>query len=362
MWKDFYNLREHVDIMRVNAWYFDVHAALYPRPYFDHEGNRYSQRDWWQYTADLFALARKLGGDAPVFSEFGNEWYAEAMDGGAFNATPGPGYWGIGGSDWEYYPNLDQVHRRWHLPVSCFDHGNYVAKDWGERSWYQDRVALNVLFGRSELIGCYWDADLSDIATRLLSYYLHSAFHKMLGNNGIHSIEFAEGNIHRLIVHYDHGATVYVNRREEPWDVDGHILGANCYLIKGPAFEQYCVVPEGKSRVAEYVKSPDYWLFSAYEMYDFGAAKVSGAYAVRVPQPDKIVVYQIRKTKDVISLHLPTILGRPGPYQLEEIYNRGGEYTNAYEVRPSRIEGDWLIFEPAQDPHCWRYEIQMMNE
>lgn len=387
MWKDFYNLREHVDIMGVNCWYFDVHASLYPLPYYNHEGNYYTQREWWQHTVELFALARKLGGDAPVFSECGCEWYAEAMDGGAFNATPGPSYWpsywGIAGSDWEYYPNLDQVHRRWHLPVSCFDHGNYVAKDWGGRSWYQDRVALNVLFGRSELIVCYWDANLSEMDYRLLSYYLHSAFHKMLGNNGIHEIEFAEGNIHRLIVHYDHGATVYVNRREEPWEVEGQTLRANCYLIKGPDFEQYSVVPEGKNWVAEYVKSPDYWLFSAYEMHDFGAARVSGAYAVRMPQPDNIVVYQIRKTKDVISLHLPTILGRPGPYQLEEIYNvvdrrrvarrlagapilpagvPSPRHWPAYEVRPSRIEDDWLIFEPAQDPHAWRYEIQMMNE
>ncbi len=378
MWKDSYNLRKHVDIMGANSWYFDVHGAIYPKPYYDHEGNHYTQRDWWQYNADLFTLARKLGGDAPVFSESCNEWYAEVVDGGLFNNTPDPSYWGTEGSDWEYYPNFDQVHRRWHLGVSCFHRGDYMAKDWGGRSWYQERVALNVLFGRSELISCYWGDDLSDMATRLLSYYLHSAFHKMLGNNGIHSIEFAENNIHRLIVHYDHGAKVYVNRREEPWEVEGQTLRANCYLIKGPDFEQYSVVPEGKSWVAEYVRSTDYWLFSAYEMHDFGAAKVCGAYAVRVPQPDKIVVYQIRKTRDVISLHLPTILGRPGSYQLDEIYNvfpdrrvgrlagpekQLGDYGVmrglSYEVHPTRLEGDWLIFEPAQDPYVLRYEIAL---
>ncbi len=382
MWKDFYNLREHVDIMRVNAWYFDVHACLYPGPYYDHEGNYYTQREWWQHTADLFALARKLGGDAPVFSECGNERYAEAMDGGAFNQTNNMMNYGIDGADYEQYPNLDQVHRRWHLPVSAYNHVEWERFRGEERrTYFQERAQLNVLFGRPELISCYWDNDLSDMVSRLKAYYIHSAFHKMLGNNGIHEIDFFEDDIHRPIVHYDHGAQVWVNRRRDDlvWEVDGLKLSPMTgYLVRGPAFEQYCALADGGYNV-EYVRSPDYWFFAAPQIHDFGAAKVNGAYAVRVPQPDKIVVYQIRKTKDVISLHLPTILGRPGPYQLEEIYNvvagrrvarsgryqvftegdRGGEYTNAYEVRPSRIEGDWLIFEPAQDPHCWRYEIAL---
>jgi len=37
----------------------------------------------------------------------------------------------------------------------------------------------------------------------------------------------------------------------------------------------------------------------------------------------------------------------------------GIQWHNAYEVRPRIVEDDWLIFEPAQDPHIWRYEISV---
>ena len=371
MWTNFFNLTDYRDVMRANAFYFDVHAAVYPAHYFDHEGNHYGQREFLKHTADLFALARAYGGDAPVFSEFGNEWLAEAMDGGAFNAIFGPDRWGIQGRDWEYYPNLDQVHRRHHLSVSVGDHNNYAEKDWGDRkSAFQHRVALNVLFGRSELINCYWPADLR-MDTRLLSYYLHSGFHRMLGLNGIREVAFADGNLHRPVVTYDHGAVIRVNLRDEAWVVDGRRLVESCYLIQGPGFLQFCEVPEGKDHCVEFVRSQDYWLFSSPEMHDFGAARISGAYAVRVPTVGCIVVYQIRKTPDVITLHLPDLLGRPGPYVLKGFYTVfDGERVSRvpvsvynpepkFEVRRARIDGDDLIFEPSQDPHAWRYEVEI---
>ena len=92
---------------------------------------------------------------------------------------------------------------------------------------------------------------------------------------------------------------------------------------------------------------------------------------MRVPTVGFIVVYQIRKTPDVITLHLPDLLGRPGPYTLKALYTViAGErvpripvsfYTPdpKFEVRQTRIEGDDLIFEPSQDPHAWRYEVEV---
>ena len=372
MWKDFYNLTDHRDIMRVSSFYFDVHACLYPAHYYDHRGNHYGQREFLRHTAELFALAREYGCDAPILSECGGEWLAGAMEGGAFSNPYEPAHWGIRGGDWEYYPNLDQVHRRHHLPVSVCSPGGNEEKDWGDpKSPFQHHVALNVLFGRSELIGCYWPADLSRMDTRLMGYYLHSAFHRMLGTNGIREIAFADGDIHRLVVHYDHGAIVRVNLRDEEWIVDGQRLTEACYLIQGPDFLQYCEVPDGKDFCVEFVRSPDYWLFASPEMQDFGAAKVSGAYAVRVPEPDRIVVYQIHKTSDVITLHLPEILGRSGPYSLRALHTVfAGQRVERipisaltpdpkFEVRQSRVEGDNLIFEPSQDSHAWRYEIKI---
>ena len=366
MWKGFFNLTDYREVMRANAFYFDVHAAIYPAHYFDNKGNHYSQREFLKHTSDLFALARRTGGDAPIFSEFGNEWLAEAMDGGAFNAVFGPAYWGIKGKDWEYYPNLDQVHRRHHLPVSVGHHGDNLngEKDWGDRkSMFQRRAALNVLFGRSELIGCYWPTDLSRIDSRLMSYYLHSAFHRLLGTKGIREIGFAEGNLHHLEVQYDHGVKIRVNLRDREWTVEGRRLKEACYTIKGPRFLQYCEVPKGKDFCVEFVKSPDYWLFASPEMHDFGPASIHGAYAIRVPDINHLIVYEIRKTRDLIILRLREILGRPGPYKLKAIHTvfegRRVRRDPVYEIRGSRIEDGKLMFEPSQDSHAWRYEIEI---
>ena len=363
MWKGFFNLTDYRDVMRCNAFYFDVHAAVYPAHYFDHRGNHYSQGEFLRHTSDLFALARRYGGEAPIFSEFGNEWLAEAMDGGAFNAIFAPDHWGIEGKDWDYYPNLDHVHRRHHLPASVGSHGE-ADKDWLDRkSAFQQRVALNVLFGRSELIGCYWPADLTRIDSWLMSYYLHSAFHRMLGTRGIREVEFAKGSLHHPVGHYDNGASVQVNLRDDDWAVEGHRLKEACYLIQGPRFLQYCAVPKGKDFCVEFVKSPDYWLFAAPEVQDFGPAAINGAYAVRVPDANHLIVYQIRKTRDLVTLRLRDLLGRPGPYRLKAIHTvfegRRVKRVPEYEVRRSRIDDGNLIFEPSQDSHAWRYEIEI---
>ncbi len=338
MWKGFYNLTDYRDIMRVNAFYFDVHASIFPRHYYDIEGNHYSMRERMKYTAELFALARQYGGDAPIFSECGNEWYAEAMEGGAFNTIWGPEHWGIKASDWEYYPNLDQVHRRHHLPVGIGWHyserlpHSYREKEWMNRkSAFQQRVALNVLFGRS------------------------------LGTAGIRNIQFAGHNIHRPIVHYDNGATILVNRRDEDWIVDGHRLKETCYLIKGPKFLQYCEVPEGKDYCVEFVRSSDYWLFASPQMHDFGSAKVNGAYALRVPDPNRIIIYQIRPSPEVVALHLPDILHRSAPYKLagvHTVFNLGRTtHVPEHGLSDFSVKDNYLIFEP--DPDAWRYEIDI---
>ena len=362
--KRFYNLKDYREIMRVNSFFFDVHARLPAVHYFDHKGTHYSSRDFLRHTADLFALAREYGEDAPVFSNcgYGGEWHAGAMEGGWANNLFEPKFWGIEGEDWEYYPNVDQVHRRHFMSVGA-------TRDNGEKEWdnrkarFQQQVTRNVLFGRAETIYCYWPTDISRFDTRLMGYYLHSAFHRMLGMNGMREIEFADGDLHRQVVHYEHGATIWVNRGDEDWVVDGRRLKEACYLIKGTDFLQYCEVPAEKDFIVEFVKSPDYWLFASPEMHDFGSAKVDGAYAVRVPEPDRIVVYQIRKTHAMITLYLPDFLGRPGPYRFMGIHTvfdgKSVRRNPDYEIRKSTVEGDYLIFEPSQDPHAWRYEIEI---
>jgi len=385
----FYNLKDYRDICGAKGFYFDVHAALYPSHYFDSMWRHHSQAEFLKHTGELFSMARTYADNGPILSEWGGEWLAGSMDGGAFLVLHDADSFGIKGSSAEWYPNLDQVHRRHHLPVSTGDFSRWPEKEWENAgSAFQRRVALNILFGRSELIHCYWNADLRRMDSRLMSYYLNSAFHRMLGLEGIKKITFAEGDIHRPIVEYDHGATAHVNLSEGEWTVDGYRLAQFGYLIKGPDFLQYSAIPPGKTTAAEFVRSPSYWLMASASTFDFGAGKLAGAYAVRQTGPNRLAVYEIVKPPpqerrsgepSTVTLRLPDLLGRSGPFKLKAIYNvfadrrmnrfegsdqpaplsvkRPVHWPN-YQIEPTRIVGDELTFAPAQDPACLSYDIE----
>ena len=387
--RGFYNLSDYQNVCRAKGFYFDVHAAVYPRHYYDAQGQHHSQAEYLKHTADLFALARKMSDDGPVSAEWGGEWLAGAMDSGAFIRLQEPDRFGIKGAGAEWYPNLDQVHRRHHLPISIADHGNWAEKEWDNpASAFQRRVAQNVLFGRSEMIHCYWNADLRRMDSRLMAYYLNSAYHRTLGVGGIEKIEFADGNIHRPIVAYEGGTKAWINLGDGEWLVDGYRLGSYGYLIKGPRFLQYCVRSDAGPGVVEFVRSDDYWLMASGSQCKFPTGELTGAVAVRRLAPGKLRVYEIQKpltqdakTKDVsmVQLSLPELLGRPGPYRLRAAKNvfvdrvadrlEGTEVPvpagvkrparwPSYQVVPTQITGDVLTFAPSQDPGCCGYEFE----
>ena len=262
----------------------DVHAALIPREYYDHRGIRYTQRDHLRYTKELFEYVRTyLGGDAPVFSEWGSAWLAGSMDGGAFNAghrgppTPGQAH--------ARYPFVEQIFHGRMQHWSVGEHGtNYTGQHADPDSRLRRRLALNVLHGRNELLPAYSHhirQNLTDNTFRLFMYYITAGLTTALGTTEMTSVNFEGNNLLRQQIQYDNGATVRVNQDKDAYHVQGYELPRWGYLAQGNGFLQYRATVTGVDQPVDFVQCPEYTFAYASQPHDFGPVALQGAVAIR---------------------------------------------------------------------------------
>jgi len=283
------NLADHKRVCRPNALYLDVHASRTPRHYFDSQGRHHSMAFNQKWEAKLFRFARRFLGNAPIWSEGGNEAWAGLMDGGIFVEWHPPSEFGIRCADWELYPVLDQVHRERLLTMGV---------GWPRADAPPEAISAAILAGRPQFINVYHSVDQSDVSARLQLYYLTSAFHRMLGLSRLERVEFAGGDIHRQHHRYSNEAQVWVNRGAMDWRVRGRVLPQYGYLVDGPDFVQ-CRERKGEA-VIEVVRSPEYDYFACDQEYDFGPVIADGAVAIRYdrrarPPVRRLTLYEIAK-------------------------------------------------------------------
>jgi len=325
------NLVQQKRIARPNGMYLDVHASRTPRHYFDHLGRHHSMAENMKWERRLFRFTRRFLGNAPIWSEGGNEAWVGVMDGGMFVEWHPPEEFGISCADWELYPFVDQVHRERMLTM-----GVSVPRADAD----PEAISAAILAGRPQFIGIYYGADQSDVASRLKLYYLTSAFHRMLGLSKLERVEFVGGDLHRQHHFYSNGAQVWVNRGEAEWRVKGRTLPQYGYLVEGPAcgpkpyggqrpdFMQCrarIALRRGRSGVRaapradsvfEVVRSPDYDYFACDQSFDFGPVITQGAVAIRREKRAKcplrrLTIYEIVKARH-ITLRLGEIPGTDG--------------------------------------------------
>ncbi len=345
------------ELIEPQAVYMDVHTAIWPSEYWDWYGNRYTQREFIQHTKELFDYLRDYFGDAPVFSEGGGAWAAGSMDGGAFNGTIGQAPDGRGpGSEWAYYPFVEQIYHGIMQHWSVAQHGvNYTSQIQKPYSELRRRIALNVLHGRNELLPAYSNENLTDNTYRLFMYYLTAGLTEALGTASIDGVDFSNGNLHRQCVRYANGATVRVNQSTEVWEVDGYQLPRWGYLAAADRFLQYRVLPAGSDQPVDYVRSPNYIFAFSPEGYDFGPVKVQGAVALRW-EDEGLQVFEIIKPSGPIIIRLDKLgLEHEGKLECRAVHlekNVERSHTHPVQIRDAK-----LVISPARADDVLRYEL-----
>jgi len=339
--------------LRPTALYLDVHSSKTPVHYYDCKGKHYPARDYLRYERRLFDFARRYLGNVPILSEGNGEAFAGIMDGGIFMDWPTPQTLGISCGDWEYYPFIDQVHRGRLLSVGF--HWPLVACD-------PDQISLGMLFGRLHAINAYAGVPQTDVGRRAQVYYVTSAFHRMLGVSRMERVDFLDDDIHRVVVGFSNGARVWVNRSKTDWEVEGHVLPPDGYLVVGPnGFRQFrCRV---SVLIVEAVHSQDCdYYCSEAGTYDFGAVVVHGAIALRRLSRDKLVVYELQKPRGEVLIRLGCIAGTRESHKVREAWVL---LTRNRRVRLSfpdiRQASNVVRFRPAEMATTVGYEIALVS-
>ena len=329
------------------ALYFDVHSSKTPFHYYDYRGVHHPARAYLAGEKALFDFARAYLGNVPILSEGDGEAFAGIMDGGIFMDWPTPATLGIKCGDWDYYPNLDQVHRGrmlsvgFHLPLMDPD---------------PEELSLSMLFGRLHSINAYWGSRQENPAARAAIYYATSAFHRMLGLSRIERIDFVDNDIHRAVVHYSNGTTAWSNRSASDWEVKGYRLPPKGYLMTGPGgFCQVRCIRAGKPAVSVECKAYRYYASSVPT--DFGPVELDGSVALK-RSGNRIVIHELKRPRGEIRVNLARVAPDLRGARLERAYFR---LTRGRKV-PLRVpdvmqEGPIVRFSPPEMTTVTGYEL-----
>jgi len=164
-------------------------------------------------------------------------------------------------ADWEYFPLLDWLaHDRVVLQGAGYP-GRFgrrgqvrIAAELYEPPFTDNYKSARILFGHPPLYFLVHATFSLDPLRIARCYWLGVPFAKVVALKRIIGVSLDGGNIHRQVVRYEDGTTVWVNRSDEPWPVGGHLLGRYGYLVKAAHFEQALEMMDGAE--FEIVRAP----------------------------------------------------------------------------------------------------------
>jgi len=243
--------------------------------------------------------------------------------------------------DWERVPWYDAVlHDKFSL------HGvGYSDRYQGGRSRQghgiesDDYLSAEILEGHAMMI----DAEgFGRGAVR--KYWLAQDFIRSIALDEIVSVQFVNGDIHRQIITWKSGATVYVNRGETDWQVAGRTLPQYGYHAVNAEIESG--IERIGGLVVEQSRGPDRWYFSAR---GFGP---EGQLAIQ-PQAESVEYLGNRHFKLITSWQAY----EPAPKDLQVFIH----FTSDQSDRPANIafQGDgW----PSPATSQWTGAIRLGND
>ncbi|MEN6575359.1 MAG: hypothetical protein ABFD90_03365 [Phycisphaerales bacterium] len=250
--------------LKPTHYFIDVFTSIDCFDYYDRSGQYHSMLETRKCWGEAFAWIRDaLGGNAPMTSEAGDDQLIGYLDGADcqhLQLSPEDKSFcnRLACQDWERVPWYDAVlHDKFSL------HGvGYSGRYQGDRSRQEhgiesdDYISAEILEGHAMMIDA---KGFGRGAVR--KYWLAQDFVRSIALDEIVSVQFVDGNIHRQIITWKSGATVYVNRGEADWQVAGRIL---------PQYGYYAVngeIESGVERIGDLVveqsRRPAQWYFSA---------------------------------------------------------------------------------------------------
>ena len=140
----------------------------------------------------------------------------------SFRPTGGSFHNRVACADWERVPWFDAV-----LHDKFIQHGvGYPGRYEGGRSTRDHGIESDDYISDELLMGHALMIDRNGFVGNgaMRKYWLAQDFIRSIAMTKLTGVEYAGGDIHRQIVRWDNGATVYVNRGEKDWTVEGRIL------------------------------------------------------------------------------------------------------------------------------------------
>jgi hypothetical protein len=232
------NLNLIAPALRPSASFVDVWTSINAFDYFDRQGTFHSKMETLRCWGDGFALIRDtLGGHAPTTSEAGSDQLIGRLDGAdcqflMLSAKGGRFQNVVPCRAWSRVPWFDAVH---HARFSLHGVG-YSDRYQGGRARDLHGIESDDYLSAEMLTGHALMMDLPNLVRgSVRKYWLAQEFIESVAFDEIRQVEFAGGDVRRLIIDWDSGARVYVNRGKPDWTVAGRTLPQDGFFAKhGP--------------------------------------------------------------------------------------------------------------------------------
>jgi len=231
------NLDLIVPALKPTASFVDVFTSMSSFDFYDRHGKLHPKRETQRCWGEAFALIGRRCG--PTSSEAGGDHLIGWLDGADCQflqlGTKSERFHNvIACRDWSRVPWFDAVnHTRFSLHgVGYSDRyqGGLSREEHGIES--DDYLTTELLTGHALMI------DLNGFTRGAVrKHWLAQDFIESIARDEIANVEYAGGDIHRLIVTWKSGARVCVNRGESDWIVAGHTLPQYGYFAKNGAIE-----------------------------------------------------------------------------------------------------------------------------
>ncbi|MDX2181123.1 MAG: hypothetical protein SFV18_16130 [Bryobacteraceae bacterium] len=229
------NLHQIREGIGPSAYFIDVWSSKSPHDFWTEDGVFLDRRVTKTAWAAAFDWIRDFLGGAPQVSESGHDQLIGHLDGAQTQHlrvdAKGKGFvLPIDAEDAERIPWYDFAHHDRFVLHGAGYQGRYPAGLDPERHgiFSDDYMATEVLTGHPAMVNAPFGRDV------VRKYWLLHDAMKSLGQRRIESVEFSDGDIHRQLVRWDNGGSVWVNRGSTDWSVDGRTLPPFGFLVRIP--------------------------------------------------------------------------------------------------------------------------------
>lgn len=250
--------------LRPSHSFVDVFTSLGPVEFHDREGRFHSALETRARWGEAFAeIRKKLEGPAITTSEAGHDQLTGWLDGADcqfLQLAPEAKRFHVQvpGRNWGRVPWYDAVlHDRFIL------HGvGYSGRYQGERPRFNYGIESDDYLSSEILTGHALMTDRrAGLPGAVRKYWLAQPWARAVAMDHLDAVDFVDGDIHRLRIHWASGAEALVNRSRRDWHVDGSVLPPFGYRAR--AGNVSSTVERHGTHIVEHASWPDGFYLNA---------------------------------------------------------------------------------------------------